>query len=147
MTFTRFPYCVTQASSLPDPTTVLSAHPCTQAVAPHLLFCNLLTHSGMSSPPLSSSIHSWPQPCISFHPLWPWPSLFSNPSLRLQVKLTTVPLICKVWILKGSFKCKCHLVPSCPWRVIKEQESLGKARKLFHEGRRGNRERFELINR
>lgn len=66
---------------------------------PHLLFCNLLTHL--------ECLHLFQNP-------WPWPCLFSNPSLIVQIKLTTVPLTCKVWTLKGSFNCKCHLVSSWP---------------------------------
>lgn len=42
------------------------------------------------------------------------------------MKLTPVPLTCKVGTLKGFLKCKCSLVPSCPGRVLLCESREGK---------------------
>lgn len=96
-----FPFTCLQGGSLLIPSTVLSAH--------------LYMQEATFSPPLLQSPYPlWNVFTSSFriHEL----DLASsqNPSLIVQIKLTTVPLTCKVWTLKGSFNCKCHLVSSWP---------------------------------
>lgn len=77
------------------------------------------------------------------------PNLTSSqkPSLKLQIKLTTAPLTCKGWTLKGSFKCKCHPVTSSQFLALKSHlcDPQGKARKSFLEAGEGTSKRCTFM--